>query len=484
MTLIDTLNIRMVAILPEILLACLAIGVLVVDFFLKPDKQAVLGYISVLGLLIVLPVTAISMSPGTAFGGAVMADPFAIFFSVILIVGAVLTLFISTAYLPKMQCFKGEYYPLVLFATLGMLVLVKASDLITFYVGLELMALCFYVLVALKVRGKGIMEGALKYFVLGALSSGILLYGMSFVFGATGSTRLDMIAQKVVADSLGHPYLMLGVALTVVGFGFKVALFPFHIWAPDAYEGAPTPVTAFLSVGSKAAAFAVFMRLFLVAFPGLQTQWVPLLWALSAATMIFGSLVAIVQTNIVRMLAYSSIAHAGIIMIGLLTTNASGLAGMLYYLMVYLFMNMGAFTLVSWYVQTDGGGEEIANYSGLAAKHPMAALMMTVFLLALAGIPPTGGFLAKFFLFAAAVKAQEYWLAGIGVIATAVALFFYTKVIFYMYMKPPASGLLIARMGVAYKIVIFVTVVGTLVTGIYPGPFIDMARWIVEPFLS
>ena len=342
---------------------------------------------------------------------------------------------ISMDYLKRIKNDSGEYYYIILFATVGMMVMASANDLLNFYVGLELMALAFYILVAFRIHETRSAEGALKYFVLGALSSGILLYGISFTYGFSGTTNLLEISRQAGNISSRDPFLLLALALVTVGFSFKVALFPFHIWAPDAYEGAPTPVTALLSVGSKAAAFAGFMRVFMVAFPAFQPQWSKLLWILSAATMVFGSVVAIAQKNMVRMLAYSSIAHAGVILIGLLVYNQSGISGILYYLLVYTFMNMGAFAVVTLCVSSSKRGEMISDYRGFASHRPVAAFALTVFLLSLAGVPPTGGFAAKFIILAAAIDAHYYWLAAIGVLASGIALFFYARVIFIMYMK-------------------------------------------------
>lgn len=327
------------------------------------------------------------------------------------------------------------------------------------------------------------MEGALKYFILGALSSGILLYGLSFAFGFGGTTSLKAIAQHAAGSQARSPFLLLAMILITGGFAFKVALFPFHLWAPDAYEGAPTPITALLSVGSKAAAFAVFLRIFIVALPEFQPEWSKLLWLLSAATMLFGAVVAIAQKNIIRMMAYSSIAHAGIILIGMLISNQTGVSGMLYYLLVYTFMNIGVFTVVTLVVKSNGEGENLSDFSGLGARQPFLAFFMALYLLALAGVPPTAGFTAKFFILAAAIEAEYYWLATIGVVSTAIALFFYAKVIFYMYLKEPEGSLEMTATGLVGKIVLLVAAAGTVIPGIYPAPFMEMAVKAINPLL-
>lgn len=458
--------------------------VLVLDFFVPRRYKSALGYVSVIGLLLVLPSAFMAGNRAPSFGGTVIADQFSAFFNAVYIIAAVFTILISMDYLKKVGAERGEYYYIILFATLGMMVMTSSNDLINVYVGLELMALSFYVLVAFRTDDRRSSEGALKYFILGALSSGILLYGISFAYGATGTTNILEIAEIASDISASEPFLLLAIALMAAGFAFKIALFPFHIWAPDVYEGAPTPVTALLSVGSKSAAFAIFMRIFIVAFPAFRPQWAKILWGLSAATMLFGSVVAISQDRIIRMLAYSSIAHAGIILIGLLSFNNLGISGIMYYLLVYTFMNMGAFAVATMYMRGDGKGELISDYRGLYKRHPWLAFLMALFLLSLAGIPPTGGFTAKFFILASAVNAGYYVLAALGVLATVISLLFYVKVIFYMYMKEPEeeeeTG---PSASFLYYIVLFVTAVGTLFLGIYPTPFMEMAVEAIRPLL-
>ena len=467
--------------MPEIFLTILAILVLVLDFFLAKKNKLRLGYLGAAGLLMLLPVILFSIDSAPSFGGTVIADQFAAFFKFLFIVAAILAILVSMDYLKKENMQQGEYFYIVLFATVGMMVMASANDLLGIYVGLELMSLSFYILVALRTHEVRSAEAALKYFVLGALSSGILLYGISFVYGFSATTNLTGIAQQATREHADSAFLLLAIVLILAGFAFKVALFPFHLWAPDVYEGAPTPITAFLSVGSKAAAFAVFVRIFAVALPVFQPEWSKVLWILSASTMIFGTVVAIAQKNIIRMMAYSSIAHAGIIIIGLLVYNQTGLSGMLYYLLVYTFMNMGVFAVVTLFVKSDRSAEIIQGYKGLGSRHPLFAFCMALYLLALAGVPPTGGFAAKFFILAAAINAHYYWLATIGVLTTAVALFFYARVIFYMYMREPAEEYVMTATGIAGKSVLFISAVGTVITGIYPEPFLEIAQRAIKP---
>jgi len=478
----SALNINFSTIWPEVIITAVAMIILVLDFFVKKENKSILGYLSVLGLIAIIPVAAVTVDQGPSFGGMVKADGFSAFFNVIFLISAVFTVLISMDYMEKMNIQRGEYYYLTLFATLGMMVMASANDFVNLYVGLETMAISFYVLVAIRVDNRKSVEGALKYFVLGALSSGILLYGIAFAYGFSGTTSLTGIASIGARLSSQSPFLLLGLALIIVGFGFKIAAFPFHIWSPDAYEGAPVPVAGFLSVGSKAAAFAVFLRVFVATFPAFHGHWVDLLWILSAATMVYGSVVAISQKNIVRMLAYSSIAHAGVMLMGLLVYNDIGSAGILYYLLVYTFMNLGAFAVITMFIRKDGRGSELSDYRGLAAARPLWAFFLALFLLSLAGIPPTGGFTAKFFILAAAINARYYWLAAIGVLSTVIALFFYAKVIFYMYMKEPSEADDLPVMGATYSVVLILTAAGTVVMGVYPAPFMDIALRVIKPF--
>ncbi len=481
--LLESLNINFTAVMPQVLITGLAISVLILDLFLNERNKSILGYVSIIGLLIILPFVRIAVVTKPSFGGLVVSDNLAAFFNTLFLIAGILTLIISLDYLKKQNIRGGEYYYIVLFAILGMMVMASSNDLLSFYVGLELMSLSFYVLVAFGPKKMRSVEAALKYFILGTLSSGILLYGMSFAYGFGGTTNLVGIAQHAMRPAGLKPFFILSIVLMAAGFSFKVALFPFHFWAPDVYEGAPTPVAALLSVGSKAAAFAMFLRIFIVAFPAFQPDWSKLLWLLSAVTMVFGSVVAISQKNIIRMMAYSSIAHAGIILIGLLVYSETGLSAVLFYLLVYAFMNMGVFAIITVFSKSNGRGENVGDYRGFALHHPLFAFYMALFLLSLAGVPPTGGFAAKFFILASAMNAQYYWLASIGVVASAIALFFYAKVIFYMYMKTPENVFEMPQASLSSKIGLLIAAIGTVIPGVYPGPFIEMAVNAIKPLL-
>lgn len=479
-----SLNINLYSLLPLLMVVGLALFVLVLDFFIPKGGKRALGYVSAAGLVCILPFVPMFIETVPSYGGFVIADAYAAFFNVVFLLSSLLAIFISIDYLRRTNSESGEYYYIMLFATAGMMIMASANDLISLYVGVELMSMSFYILVALRSDSTKSAEGALKYFVLGAMSSGILLYGISFAYGFSGTTNINEIA--LIAGRLpdNNTYLYLALALIVAGFAFKIAAFPFHVWSPDAYEGAPTPVTALLSVGSKAAAFAVFLRVFAVAFPAFHGQWSSMLWVISAATMIFGSVVAIPQKNIIRMLAYSSIAHAGVILMGVVVNSSDGAAGVLYYLLVYAFMNIGAFTVAAMASGAGGNGEELSGLRGLASRRPWLAFLMALFMVSLAGIPPTAGFMAKFFVLASAIHAGYYWLAVIAVVSTAIALFFYARVIFYMYMKDYEDTALPERSlftCFTYGVVLIVTAVGTLLLGVYPSAIMDIAVSAVKP---
>lgn len=460
-------------VIPEILLTVLALSILMLDLFVAKTNKSLLGWISVIGLIIILIVSPFTMDATPVFSSMMVSDGYSTFFDFIVLTTTIITIVISMKYLDLMRMHTGEYYALLLFAALGMMIMAGSLDLVTLYVGLELMAITVYILVASRRHNQLSIEAALKYFILGALSSAILLYGISFIYGFTGSTNYTVIA-TFMKGAESQPIPILGILLIAVGFCFKVAMFPFHAWSPDAYEGAPAPVTAFMSVAVKVAAFAVFLKVFILAFGDMQPTWSRLLWILSILTMIFGSVLAIPQKNIIRMLAFSSIAHTGIIAIGLMVFNVSSLASTLYYLLVYAFMNLGAFTIVVFCIGKNRKGEFINDYQGMAGSNPWIAFLFTLFLLSLAGIPPTGGFLAKFYIFAEAINSGYYVLATVGVLTTAISLFFYAKIIFYMYMKDPEEKHAVA-VGIPGGVVIGLMAIATIMFGLFPTPFMNFA---------
>jgi len=372
----------------------------------------------------------------------------------------------------------GEYYVLLLFATVGMMFMASAADLIIVFLGLETFSLAIYVLAGFFRTNPKSNESSLKYFLLGAFSTGFLLYGIALIYGATGTTNLKGIHDFLRrADFFTDPLLLIGMGLLIVGFGFKVASVPFHMWTPDVYEGAPTAVTAFMAVGPKAAGFAAFLRVFLYSLSSLQTDWVWILWVLAVLTMTLGNIVAIAQKNIKRMLAYSSIAHAGYILVAMVAASELSTASILYYLLAYAFMNLGAFAVVILYGRKGEENILVSDYSGMASRYPLLAAGMAIFMFSLAGIPPTAGFVGKFYIFSAAVKAGYVGLAIIGVLNSALSVYFYLRVTVMMYMrspeKEPAGGL---DFSPGMVIALLITVFFTLQMGIFPAEYLNLAR--------
>jgi len=356
-----------------------------------------------------------------------------------------------------------------------MMFMATGTDLITIFVGLETMAIAFYILAGLLKPDRRSNEAGVKYFLLGTFSLGILLYGVSILYGMSGTTNLRALA-IAVADHGRDPWLILALILVVAGIGFKIAAVPFHMWAPDVYEGAPTPITAFLSVGSKAASFAMLLRIFLEGLPSRSGDCTLLFYVLSVVTMTVGNIAALTQSNTKRMLAYSSIAHAGYLLIGVIAGTSRGVAAMLIYLLIYAFMQMGAFAVVILLRRADAIGDELKDMSGLYARHPFPAVAMLIFMLSLGGIPPTAGFMGKFWLFSAAIDSNYVWLAVLGVVNSAISLYYYLRVAVFMFMKNEAAGSQpVLAPGLAAALVF--TLAGTLVLGIYPRPLFELAEF-------
>ncbi|MBI5191389.1 MAG: NADH-quinone oxidoreductase subunit N [Nitrospirae bacterium] len=467
---------NMVSILPEMIVLSLALAVLMFDLALPKDEKRYLAYFSVAGLAIAgyqtMNLAGLQLD---TFYGMFVLDGYAIFFKVLFYIAAAIAILISIGYVKGQEMDKGEYYALILFATAGMMVMASGADLISIYLGLELMALSVYILAGFMRGSMKSNEAALKYFLLGAFSSGILLYGIAIIYGVTGTTNLAGIAAFIQSGQYSGPALTLAMILLVAGFGFKVAAVPFHMWVPDVYEGAPTSVTAFMSVGPKAAGFAAFLRVFTTALPGIQPDWTVIIASLAIMSMLIGNVVAISQTNIKRMLAYSSIAHAGYAMVGFVSGGMQGVSSVMMYLFIYMFMNLGAFGMVVMLRKDGVAGEELKDFAGLAKKNRTAALLMMVFMFSLAGIPPTAGFMGKFYVFMAAIDAGFTWLAIIGVMMSAVSAYFYLRVIMYMYMKEPEGEFELAA-PLSLKLAMAVAVLGVLYIGMAPAGLIDFAR--------
>jgi NADH-quinone oxidoreductase subunit N len=461
-------------ILPELVLTVGALVVLISDVLL-PRGSKTLVWIAMAALV----ATMVSLLPFSSTHvevakGLIAVDQFAFFFKFVFLVAAALTVLMSVRYLEVEGASPGEYYFLILCATLGMMIMAGGIDLITIFIGLETMAISFYILVGFIKPSQRSNEAAVKYFLLGAFSLGILLYGMSLMYGLSGTTNLRTMA-TIFAGQERDPRLALAVILVVAGVGFKIAAVPFHVGAPDVYEGAPTPVTAFLSVGSKAASFAMLLRIFVEGLPSMSADWRMLFEALAIITMTTGNLAALTQTNLKRMLAYSSIAHAGYVLIGIVAGTPRGVSATLIYLLIYSFMQLGAFAVIVMMRRQDVVGDELKDFAGLHVRHPLAAFAMLLFMLSLGGIPPTAGFMGKFWLFGAAIEAGYVWLAVIGVLNSAVSLYYYIRIVVFMYVKPPAAGSQ-PVMSPSLSLALAVAVVATLVLGIYPRVLFELAE--------
>jgi len=460
--------------LPELVLTAGALIVLIADVLLPRGSKA-LPVITLLAIGATFASLAPFLSTHVEVANGLLAvDRFALFFKVIFLGSAALTVLMSVRYLELEGASPGEYYFLILCATLGMMIMAGGIDLITTFIGLETMAISFYILTGFIKPNQRSNEAAVKYFLLGAFSLGILLYGMSLMYGLSGTTNLRTMATAFVGQER-DPRLVLAVILVVAGMGFKIAAVPFHMWAPDVYEGAPTPVTAFLSVGSKAASFAMLLRLFLEGLPSMIADWQLLFAALAVVTMTVGNLAALTQTNLKRMLAYSSIAHAGYLLMGVVAGTPRGVTAMLIYLFVYSFMQLGAFTVIIVMRRQDVGGDELKDFSGLHIRHPFAAFAMLLFMLSLGGIPPTAGFMGKLWLFGAAMDAGYVWLAVVGVLNSAVSLYYYIRLVVFMYLKPAAGGSE-PKTTPALTFALGLAVAGTIVLGVYPDRLFALAE--------
>jgi len=475
------------AIAPEVLVLAAALVALMWGVFARsadtkrPDGK--LPALALAGIILALVNSAAYWGKEIhAFSGTVVLDNLALFLNFMILAGAGLSVLLSVRYAHDQGIAGGEYYTLLLLATAGMMFMAAGTDLLTIFISLEIMSISIYVLAGLRRRNERSLESAFKYFILGAFSTGFLLYGMALVFGATGTTNLARIAAYLAAQDLGGNFMLLaGMGLLLVGFGFKVASVPFHLWTPDVYEGAPTSITAFMSVGVKAAAFAAFLRLFAGGLVELKVVWVDYVGWLAVLTMVVGNVAALYQRNIKRLLAYSSIAHAGYLLVGLVAATGTpgdmGAASMAFYLFVYTFMNVGAFAVVLLLERENDGYLGIRDYAGLGRVQPKLAVLLTVFLFSLAGFPPLAGFVAKFYLFNAAVQAGQVWLAVIGVLASLVSVYYYLRVVVYMFMTPAEEGAaeptvsLSAPAVVALAIAVFFTIY----LGVIPGGFMKLA---------
>ena len=471
-------NISWLAVLPLLIVTGTAMLVLVADLWMEgPDREA-LGWIGLLGLA-VAAIAAIALwnTRISTFSDTIVADRYGLFFTLLFAVGSGLTLLMSMNYLEQTDIRTGDYYALILFSTVGMVLMATATDLIVIFLGLEVMSIAAYALAGISKGQLRSNEAALKYFLLGAFATGFLLFGIALLYGATASTALGPIAQAVGRAGVEQrPLVIAGMALLIVGFGFKVAAAPFHVWTPDVYEGAPTAVTAFMAVGIKAAAFAAFARVFMHTLAMLSADWSAVLWMLAVLTMTVGNVTALLQRNIKRMLAYSSIAHAGYVLVGMVSGGELGGSAVLFYLIAYTLMTLGAFTVVIAIGRRGEPNENLDDYAGVGFRQPFLGVAMLVFMLSLAGIPPLAGFVAKFYIFSAAVKSGNIGLAVIGVLNSVVSVYYYVGVLVKMYMVE--GGVEVARPSSRPYLfaTLLLTVAGTVALGLFPAGLFELAR--------
>ena len=478
---------------PELVLCATGLAVVAADLIWREDEQkGWLPWLALLGLFGALAATVSLWGQSTVLlSGMIAVDAFALFFKLIAVLATGLVVLSSIEYLKGRTPYRGEFYALLLFATLAITLASAATDLIMVYVAMETLSITSYVLAGYLRDDPKSSEAAIKYFLYGAIASAVMLYGMSLLYGATGTTNLAEAAAFFVGGAADASLRWMGVPaiiLLLAGFGFKTALVPFHQWSPDTYEGAPTPITAFLSVASKAAGFAILMRVFITALPSFAGNWVAILAGISMVTMTVGNLVALRQTNIKRMLAYSSIGHAGYLLIGVVSVallmrgepGFNGINGVLLYIIGYLFTNLSVFMAVIAF-ENATGSIEIADYAGLIRRAPFLAAVLLVGFVSLAGIPPTAGFVGKFFVFGAAIKLQLYWLAGVAIVNSVISVGYYFNVVRYAFFLPPNEGN-DGALAVASSLQgpLWVGMLMVLVIGIFPQPFIDLATQSVQ----
>ncbi len=485
---IEIPSLNLIALAPQFVIIVAALVVLLADLFRSEDQKDLPAWLSLAGVIVSAAVLFVTWGKeASSFQNMAAADGYSQFFNLIFLTTAGLSILISIKYVADEGLACGEYYALLLLATAGMMLMGAATDLLIVFLGLEILSIPLYVLTGLNRTRQESGEAALKYFLLGAFASAFFLYGIALTYGATGTTNLAGIVGFLGSARAGS-YLYIALGLLLIGFAFKVALVPFHMWVPDVYQGAPTSVTAFMSVGAKAAGFAALARVLLYAFATLESSWTVPLAALAVLTMTLGNLAAIAQTDIKRMLAYSSIAHAGYILVGIVAANAAGATGVLFYLLAYALMNVGAFATAIVVGKRGEPGVEIADYVGLASRHPFLAATMAIFMLSLAGVPPLAGFMGKFYLFSAAVQADLTWLAIIGVLNSVLSAFFYLRVIVVMYMaenfaneaEEPKPLSLSWPLGVAVTL----AALGILALGLWPSPLLDIAQQAIGALLG
>jgi NADH-quinone oxidoreductase subunit N len=459
---------------PEIVVVAVGLLVILLDPFLKPAKKRILGHLSWLGVLGAMAACLLLWNSNiNNWSGMSLADNLSLFLKLVFLLGTLLTILISS--FSSESEIQGEYFALLLLATFGMMLIGSSNDLLIIFLGIEVMSVALYILAGFNRHDPRSAEASMKYFLMGAFSTGFLLYGIALLYGVTGHTNLFALFDYLHSSPSDLIFLS-GMGLLLVGLAFKVAAVPFHMWVPDVYQGAPTAVTAFLTAGPKAAAFAALLRLFVLNSEPVGQLWITVLWVLSVLTMTVGNVLAISQMNIKRMLAYSSIAHAGYVLTAVVAGGNLGLNSAVFYLLVYTVMNLGAFAVIIALSQRGEKHLELADYRGLGSKYPWLGVGMTVFMVSLSGIPPTAGFVGKFYIFSAAVKNGFVGLAIIGVLNSLISVYFYFRVVVYMFMHEPESKVEGKLLGLPVQAALILTGLGTLWLGLFPDWFFNLAQ--------
>jgi NADH-quinone oxidoreductase subunit N len=470
------LNTDIDAIVPMLCVTLAGLVTMIAEAFRRPGEKMPIGWLGILGLAGAAASSAVLWNRNAQGFGVIAADNFGLFVTLVLVVVGVLTIMFSSPVVTRDAIPAGEYYTLVLFALAGMIMMGTATDLLVIFIALEILSLAVYVLTGIRRDTPEGTEAAFKYFLLGAFSSAFFLYGIALTYGITGSTRLADVGSYLSAQSMtGNPLILIALGLLLVGFAFKISAVPFHMWTPDAYQGAPAIVTGFMSTGVKVAAFAAFARVFLSSFEPFKSDWAPLVAALAALTMILGTVVGVAQDSLKRMLGYSSIAHGGYLLVALVAANQLGKQAILFYLLSYAVTNLAAFGVIALLGTRDQGNDRLPDYAGLWHTHPHLAALMTVSLLSLGGLPPTAGFVAKYYIFIAAVSSGHYGLAIIGVLTSVVSVFFYLRVVVNMYMAEPGGAPVAPKVSGLGMAALTIAIIAIFVLGILPSPIIDLA---------
>ncbi len=464
--------------LPEIVLSVFGVAIMMFEALMRPQaKRTPLGALALVGLaLAFLANLWAGANYGPAFSNMILVDEYGTFFRGLVLVVGFLCILASFSYLERENAQTGEYYALILFSIVGQCVMVTASDLIMVFIGLEISSIATYILAGFLRDDRRNNESALKYFLLGSFATAFLLYGIAWIYGLTGSTNLEVIRSVLDQGSKSALLAGLAAALLFVGFAFKVSVVPFQMWAPDVYQGAAAPVSAFMSAGPKAAAFAIFFRVFMVSFRPMNTRWVWLVWGCALATMVVGNFAALLQTNVKRLLGYSSIAHAGYVLVALAASSQIGVSAAMFYLASYALMNIGAFAVVSHIAARHERNVQIDDLAGLGRREPVIAALLAVFVFSLIGVPLTGGFFGKFYVFQAALNSHLVWLTALGLINSAIAAYYYLKIIVAIYMREPGQQMeQLAPPAMSLRVAIWASAIGVLVLGIFPGTLLSIA---------